>query len=333
MHVPVLVKEVQDILLSEKSELIVDATVGAGGHAEAILARAKVKLIGIDRDEDALRLAKRRLAPYKNRIHLAHLRFSQMESLLSELKVKQVSGFLFDLGVCSLHLENAKRGFSFQSDGPLDMRMDRSQQKNALDVVNGYSLSELASIFHKFGQERFSKKIASAILNRRKISPLRTTLQLRELVESAINPRYRIKSLARIFQAIRIEVNDELEELKEGLAQAIRFLAPGGRLAVISYHSLEHGLIRSKLKQESKGCICPPDLPVCSCGVKATLRMITAKPIVPSPGEIKINPRARSAKLWVAEKITPSELGKSDEKMRGTSGSINLTRRHLRKPM
>ncbi len=305
MHVPVLVKEVLENLLSEKSELLVDATVGAGGHSEAILAKSKVRLICIDRDEDALRIAERRLAPYKNRIHLAHLRFSQIESFLTDLKVKQVSGFLFDFGVCSLHLENAKRGFSFQLDGPLDMRMDRSQQKSALEVVNGYSLSELTGIFHKFGQERFSRKIARAILNRRGRSPIRSTFQLRELVESAINPRYRIKSLARIFQAIRIEVNDELGELKEGLTQAIRFLTPGGRLAIISYHSLEHGLIRNKLKQESKGCICPPHLPVCSCGIKATLRMLTTKPIVPSPGEIEVNPRARSAKLWLAEKITP----------------------------
>lgn len=306
MHQPVLVKEVLNNLLSEKSKILIDATVGTGGHAEAILTKLKEKtwLICIDRDENALKIAKRRLARHKNQVRFVHLRFSQIEDFLSSLNIKEVSGFLFDLGVCSLHLEDKERGFSFQLDGSLDMRMDRSQSKSAFEVVNHYSLSELTMILYKFGQERFSKKIARAIVNKRRKAPLLTTFQLRGLVESVINPRYRIKSLARVFMAIRIEVNDELAELKEGLKQTIRLLAPGGRLCVISYHSLEHRLIREKMRRESKGCICPPNLPVCVCGARATLKMITSKPIVPSPEETEKNPRARSAKLWVAEKLS-----------------------------
>ena len=305
MHQPVLVKEVLEGLIPERRDVMVDATVGTGGHAEAIVSKlkGKAKLICTDRDEDALKIAKTRLAKYEKRIRFAHVRFNQIENLLADLNVRSVSGFLFDLGMCALHLQNAKRGFSFQLDGPLDMRMDRSQSKNAYEVVNRYSLTELARILWEFGQEKFSRRIARAIVNRRRRSPILTTFQLRDIVESVIDKRYRIKSLARVFQAIRIEVNDELNQLKEGLNQAIGLLAPGGRLALISYHSLEHRLIREKIRQESRGCICPPDLPVCGCGAKATLRVITRKPIVPTPEEIEANPSARSAKLWVAEKL------------------------------
>jgi 16S rRNA (cytosine1402-N4)-methyltransferase len=308
MHQPVLLKEVSDALLPEKCRILVDATVGAGGHSQAILSRLKgeARLVCIDRDKEALKIAQTRLAGHGNRIRFAHLRFSQVEEFLASLEITEVSGFLFDVGVCALHLEDAKRGFSFQLDGPLDMRMDRTQPKDALQVINGYSLSELTSIFFKFGQERFSKKIAAAIVKRRREAPILTTAQLRDVVQSVVNPRYRIKSLARTFQAIRIEVNEELLELREGLKQAIGLLASGGRLCVITYQSLEHRLAREKLRRESRGCLCPPDLPVCRCGAKATIRRITAKPIVPSPEEIGVNPRARSAKLWVAEKLSPA---------------------------
>jgi 16S rRNA (cytosine1402-N4)-methyltransferase len=197
MHRPVLVKEVLEGLEPEKRETIVDTTVGTGGHAEAILSRlkGKAKLICTDRDDDALKIAKTRLAEHEKRIRFAHVRFSQIEELLSDLNLRSVSGFLFDLGLSALHLEDAKRGFSFQLDGPLDMRMDRSQSKNAGEVVNDYSLSELARILWEFGQERFSRKIARAIVNRRRRSPILSTLQLRDVVESAIDKRYRIKSL------------------------------------------------------------------------------------------------------------------------------------------
>ena len=305
MHQPVLAKEVLETLAPERCDVIVDATTGTGGHAEAILAklRGKAKLICIDRDRDALKIAKRRLAGHEGMVHFAHLEFGRIADLFSDLNLSSVSGFLFDLGLCALHLQDAKRGFSFQLDGPLDMRMNRTQSKSACDVVGTYPFSELARILRDFGQEKFSRGIARAIVRRRERSPILTTFQLREVVESAIDKKFRIKSLARVFQAIRIEVNDELNQLKQGLDQAIGLLAPGGRLVLISYHSLEHRLIREKLRRKSKGCICPPDLPVCGCGARAVLRVITRKPVIPTAEEIDANPSARSAKLWAAEKL------------------------------
>jgi 16S rRNA (cytosine1402-N4)-methyltransferase len=305
MHKPVLVKEVLTHLLTEKSGIIFDATVGMGGHSEAILSHSAYRgeLICTDRDQDALQIAGNRLAKYKDRIRFAHIRFSQITDFLSESNIGHVSGFLFDLGLCALHLEKKERGFSFQLDGPLDMRMDATQTKTALEVVNQYPLTQLTDVIRRFGQERLAKPIARAIIKSRSRAPLKTTLQLRGAIESVLSPRHRIKSLARVFQAVRIEVNDELGELKQGLKQATDSLAPAGRLAVISYHSLEHRLIREKLRRESGGCICPPHLPICSCQARANLRMITPKSIVPSDREKEDNPQSRSAKLWVAEKL------------------------------
>jgi len=308
MHQPVLAKEVVDNLVTENSRIIVDATVGTGGHAEAILSQYPVKLIGIDRDLSALHITQKRLARYKDSIGLAQLRFSQIEEYLSNLKIKEISGFLFDLGLSSLQLDTPARGFSFQSDGLLDMRMDQSQSKNAFEVINHYPVSQLNRILFQYGQEKFSKKISRAIVHRRNKTPIFTTSQLKEVVESVIYPPFRIKSLARVFQAIRMEVNDELDQLKEGLDQAIRLLVPGGRLCAISYHSLEHQLIKRKFKSESRGCICPPRLPVCGCGVRTTLKIITPRPLTPSPEEKRSNPRSRSARLWVAEKLEPSSV-------------------------
>ena len=305
-HQPVLLREVLENLLTSKSGIYFDATIGTGGHGEAIVSQLdpEGKLICTDRDESLLEIAKKRLGKYKDRIKFAHLCFSRIKELVVALKIKEVSGFLFDLGVCSLHLDDPQRGFSFQSDGPLDMRMDLSQSKTASFVVNNYSLSELTKILFEFGQEKFSKRIARSIVRQREKNKISTTFQLRQLVESKVNPRYRIKSLARVFQAIRIEVNDELKELREGVDQAIELLTPQGRLCVISYHSLEHRIIKDTIKREAKGCVCPPDFPECLCGAKATLRMVTKKPMVSSSQEIKDNPRARSAKLWIAERLS-----------------------------
>jgi 16S rRNA (cytosine1402-N4)-methyltransferase len=306
MHKPVLVKEVLEVLLTENAWIIFDATVGMGGHSEAIVTDSRYdgKLICADRDEDALRIAGERLSRYGDRIRLVRFRFSQIGDFLLQEKIKQVSGFLFDIGLCTLHLEESSRGFSFQSDGPLDMRMDRSQSKSALQVVNEYSQAEIADILWRYGQEKLSRVIAKAIVNSRRKRAIQTTLQLRDVVEPVLNPKYKIKSLARVFQAIRIEVNDELNELKQGLKQAVDYLASGGRLAVISYHSLEHRIIRQRLREESKGCICPPHLPICSCNAQARLRMVARKPIVPSFDEKNANPQSRSAMLWVAEKLS-----------------------------
>lgn len=314
MHKPVLLKEVLENLLTSKPGTYFDATVGAGGHAEAILSQLgpEGKLICTDRDESLLEIAKKRLHKYKDKVKFAHLCFSQIKDFVLALEIKEISGFLFDLGVCSSHLDDPQRGFSFQLDGPLDMRMDLSQSKTASFVVNNYSLSDLTKILFEFGQERFSKRIAKAIVGQREKKMISTTFELRKLVESKVNPRYRIKSLARVFQALRMEVNDELEELRKGLEQAIELLAPQGKLCVISYHSLEHRMIKDKMKREAKGYVWPPDFPECLCeqtrarlgGAKATLRMVTKKPIVPSTQEIEENPRARSAKLWIAEKLS-----------------------------
>lgn len=291
MHKPVLLKEVLENLITSKSGIYFDATVGTGGHAEAIVSHLEPegKLICIDRDESSLEIAKKRLDKYKDKVKFGHFCFSQIKDFVLALKIKEISGFLFDLGISSLHLDDPQRGFSFQSDGPLDMRMDLSQSKTASFVVNSYSLSLLTKILFEFGQERFSKRIAGAIIRQREKKQISTTFELRKLVESRVNPRYRIKSLARAFQAIRIEVNDEIEELKKGLDQAISLLAPQGRLCVLGYHSLEHQMVKESIKIKSK----------------ETLRMVTKKPIVPSAQEIKDNPRARSAKLWVAEKLSP----------------------------
>jgi len=313
MHKPVLLREVLENLLTSKSGIYFDATAGTGGHAEAIVSQLEPdgKLICIDRDESLLAIAKKRLEKYKDKVELGHFCFSQIEDFVLALKVKEISGFLFDLGVCSVHLDDPQRGFSFQSDGPLDMRLDLSQTKTASWVVNNYSLFDLTRILFQFGEERFSKRIAKAIVSQREKKEISTTSELKRLVESKVNPRYRIKSLARVFQALRIEVNNELEELKKGLDQAIELLIPGGRLCIISYHSLEHRIIKDRIKRKIEESLHPSDFPVSLGGrtpgplggTKTTLKMVTRKPIVPSLQEIKDNPRARSAKLWVAEKL------------------------------
>jgi len=313
-HQPVLLKEVLENLLTSKCGIYFDATVGTGGHAEPIasLLGPEGKLICIDRDESLLEIAKKRLDKYNDKVKFAHLCFSQIKDLALDFKIKESSGFLFDLGVCSWHLDDPQRGFSFQSDGPLDMRMDLSQSKTASFVVNSYSFSDLTRVLFEFGQERFSKGIAKAIVKQREKKRISTTFELRKLVESEVYLRYRIKSLARVFQAIRIEVNDELEELRRGLDQAIQLLAPPGRLCVISYHSLEHQIIKDRIRKKAKGLLCPSfvsaslgeRIPAPLGEDKATLRMVTKKPMVPSAKEIEDNPRARSAKLWVAEKLS-----------------------------
>ncbi len=308
MHKPVLLKEVLDNLLTSKSGIYVDATVGTGGHAEAIVSKLEPqgRLIGVDRDGSLLKIAEKRLEKFKDQVKLAHLCFSRLKDFVLALRIKEISGFLFDLGVCSLHLDDAQRGFSFQSDGPLDMRMDLSQSKTAAFVVNDFSLSDLTRVLFEFGQERSSRRIAKAIVRQREKMKISTTFELRRLVESKADPRYRIKSLARVFQALRMEVNDELEELRKGLEQAVGLLAPEGRLCVISYHSLEHRVVKDKIKGRIDRSVFPlewgpPVRP--RPKTQETLRMVTKRPVVPSAQEIKDNPRARSAKLWIAEKL------------------------------
>ena len=304
-HIPVLLPEVTEYLITDRSGVYLDATVGEGGHSKAILSQLdkRGKLICIDRDEQAIQKAKTNLAGFGKKVFSQKLSFSQLEEFLKELKIDGLSGFLFDLGISTNQIEDASRGFSYLADGPLDMRMDQAQAKTAADVVNSYDQRSLAQIFFEFGEERFSKRIASAVVRVREKRRIETTSQLREIIEARVNPRYRIKSLARIFQALRIEVNQELEELKQGLKTAIDFLKPNGRACVITYHSLEDRIVKNQFRQLYQTCKCPPSFPICRCGQKKVLEILTKKPITPSLDETKANPKSRSAKLRVAVKL------------------------------
>jgi len=305
VHIPVLTSQVKKHLLTDPDGVYFDATIGTGGHAEAILSDLGPRgmLVGIDKDREAIEYATTRLRRFRGKFRFAQSSFSKIARLFEELRIEKASGFLFDLGVCSLQLNNPERGFSYLMQGPLDMRMDQNQKLSAYQVVNTYPPKDLIRIFKEYGEERFSSLIAKAVLRKRKKERIKTTYQLREIVESVIASRYRIKSLSRIFQAIRIEVNRELEELRKGLDCAVEYLASGGRLCFISYHSLEDRLVKSRFSQLSRGCICPPDFPVCTCRAKAVLKTITKKPITPGEDQIRNNPRARSAKLRVAMKV------------------------------
>lgn len=305
VHIPVLAAQVKMHLLTDPDGIYFDATLGTGGHAEVILSELSSRgmLVGIDKDKEAIDFTENRLEKFRGRFKFAQLSFSEIPRLLEKLKIKKVSGFLFDLGVCSLQLDKPERGFSYNMDGPLDMRMNQNQKLTAYEVVNYYSLKDLIRIFKEYGQEKFSSSIAKALVRKREKEKLKTTSQLKEIVESIVNPRYRIKSLSRIFQAIRIEVNQEMDELKKGLDFAVNYLLPGGRLCFISYHSLEDRIVKTEFSKLSKGCVCPPDFPVCVCKAKIVLKIITKKPIRPDKGEIEKNPRAKSAKLRMAMKV------------------------------
>lgn len=305
MHIPVLREEVLKYLLTNKSGIYYDATLGTGGHSLAILESLSFngKLIASDRDEKAVQIAQERLSKYQKKIVVGHYLFSQIKDFLSKLKIEKTDGFLFDLGLCFLHLEEKERGFSYLKDGPLDMRMDQSQKLTAYQVVNHYPVQKLFQIFSGYGEERFAKRIAQAIERERKKRKIETTFQLREIIEKIVGSRQRIKSWSRVFQAVRIEVNQELDELKNGLETARECLKSGGRIGVISYHSLEDRMVKEKFQEWAKGCICPPDFPVCHCGKKSLVKILTKKPIVPEAEEVKENPQARSAKLRLVEKL------------------------------
>ena len=289
-------------------DITVDGTVGGGGHAEAILENTAPDgiLIGIDADADALGAAKKRLARFGERTILVKGNFADMETILAEEKIGKVDGILLDLGVSSHQLDTAERGFSFAQDAPLDMRMDRSNPKSASDLVNTLPWEELARIIRNYGEERMAGRIARAIVKERTNSPIRTTTDLAGVVVRAF-PRgaehQRIHPATRTFQALRIAVNDELSSLRKALADGMERLKPGGRFSVISFHSLEDRIVKNAFRAGEKGCTCPPDLPVCACGRKPRLKVVTRKPVTPGDEEISDNPRARSAKLRTAERI------------------------------
>jgi 16S rRNA (cytosine1402-N4)-methyltransferase len=302
-HTPVLLQEVLSALQLELGSRIIDGTVGAGGHAYGILTSSSPngELLGLDRDQEALVLARKRLADFGDRAILQQGSFAEIADHAAGIGWKQVQGVLLDLGVSSMQLGNPARGFSFQEDGPLDMRFDLSQEVKAADLVNELQVEELARLFHLYGEEPKAYKIARAIVQAR---PLAGTRQLADLVARVSGwKKRRIHPATRIFQALRIAVNDELDTLQTGLLQAIQVLEPGGRIAVISFHSLEDRIVKRTFRRLSQDCVCPPEQPVCTCGGKRTLDLLTKRPIRPTDEEVNRNPRARSARLRVAEKV------------------------------
>ncbi|MEA4965802.1 MAG: 16S rRNA (cytosine(1402)-N(4))-methyltransferase RsmH [Oscillospiraceae bacterium] len=306
-HKPVLLQECLDGLAIKEDGVYVDGTLGGAGHSSELVKRLKSgRLIGLDRDRTALDAAGERLREYGDRVTLVHDNFSNVSQVLERLGIDAVDGMLFDLGVSSPQLDDAGRGFSYMADAPLDMRMDREDAMTAYDVVNLWDRSELRRILYAYGEERYAPQIAAAIDRRRAEKPIETTLELTDIIRSAMPPqalREKQHPAKRSFQAIRIAVNDELGAVSRMMTAAIPKLKPGGRLAVITFHSLEDRIVKSAMQQAAKGCTCPPEFPVCVCGKQPLIRIITRKPIVSGPAELAENPRARSAKLRVAERL------------------------------
>lgn len=306
-HASVLLHEAVDALNIDPAGIYVDATLGRAGHSLEIVRRLTTgRLIGIDRDYAALEAAPVRLEGYMDRVTLIHGNFQELDALLERSGIGQVNGVLFDLGVSSPQLDDSARGFSYMKDAPLDMRMDTSQTLTAHQVVNEWPREELKRILYQYGEERYAPAIADKIVRRREEGEIQTTLELAELIRSAMPAsalREKQHPAKRSFQAIRCAVNGELEAIPAAMDGAVKRLAPAGRLAVISFHSLEDRLVKTAIRDFAQGCTCPPDFPVCVCGKTPTLKVVSRKPILPSPEEIERNPRARSAKLRVAEKL------------------------------
>lgn len=306
-HVSVLLPECIDSLNIRPEGVYVDGTLGMGGHSEEIAKRLTTgKLIGIDRDDTAIRRAGERLRPYGDRVQLVHGNFRDTAEILDDLGIEAVDGMLFDLGVSSPQLDESERGFSYMHDAPLDMRMDETDNLNAWFIVNRWPEEKLRRILYDYGEERCAPRIAAAIVREREQREIRTTLQLVEVIRSAMPAaalREKQHPAKRTFQAIRIAVNDELEAVRAMMATAPDKLRPGGRIAVISFHSLEDRIVKTGIAARENGCTCPREFPVCTCGFVQTLRSVTRKPILPSPEEMESNPRSRSAKLRVAERI------------------------------
>ena len=306
-HVSVLLEECIESLAIKPEGIYVDGTLGGAGHSSRIAAQLTLgRLIGIDRDEIALAAAGARLAPFGDRVTLVHSNFCALASVLEELNIPGVDGILLDLGVSSPQLDDGSRGFSYMVDAPLDMRMDSTDSLNAHTVVNTWPYEELKRILYEYGEERFAPQIASAICKRRETAPIQTTLELVEVIRSAMPAsalREKQHPAKRSFQAIRIAVNDELNSVSKVMEDAIPKLNPGGRLAVITFHSLEDRIVKNAMAAAAKGCTCPPSFPVCVCGKKPKVKIITRKPIVSGDEELERNPRARSAKLRVCEKL------------------------------
>ena len=305
-HKSVLLDECIEALNIRPDGIYVDGTLGRAGHSKEIVQKLTTgRLICIDRDMAAIDAAKERLAPWMERVTLVHGNFADLGEVLREMDVTGVDGMLFDLGVSSPQLDDASRGFSYMQDAPLDMRMDKSAALTAYEVVNAWSYEELRRILFEYGEERYAPAIAKAIVRAREIRPVETTLELVDLIKGAMPPaalREKQHPAKRSFQAIRIAVNGELDALPPMLKSATDALNPGGRLAVITFHSLEDRIVKRAMQDMARGCTCPPEFPVCICGKKPKLKLLTRKPIVSGEAELEENPRACSAKLRVAEK-------------------------------
>ena len=306
-HVSVLLWECIDGLNIKPDGIYVDGTLGGAGHSSEIVKRLENgRHIGIDRDPVALKAAGARLEPWADKVTLVHSNFCEIKQVLDDLNIEGVDGILLDLGVSSPQLDDGARGFSYMADAPLDMRMNNEDPLTAHDVVNTWSYEELKRILYDYGEERYAPQIASAICRKREAKPIETTLELVDVIRSAMPPaalREKQHPAKRSFQAIRIAVNDELGSVEKVMRDAIPTLNQGGRLAVITFHSLEDRIVKNAMAAAAKGCTCPPSFPVCVCGKKPQVKLITRKPIVSGDEELEVNPRARSAKLRICEKL------------------------------
>ena len=305
-HYSVLLRESVDLLGVRGGGIYVDGTMGGGGHSEEILSRGAGRLIGIDRDTDAIAAATARLEPYGDRLIAVHANFSEIKSVLDRLGTGSIDGAVLDLGVSSYQLDNAGRGFSYMHDAPLDMRMDRSDALTAYEVINTYTEDELRRIFFEYGEEKWSKRIAGAIVKRRGIKEIETTGELADIIKAAIPQKARADGghpAKRVFQAVRIEVNNELKLLEGAIRDFTDVLRPGGVLSVITFHSLEDRIVKQTFAALARGCICPKSFPVCVCNNRPTVKILTRKPILPRAEELNENSRSKSAKLRAALKL------------------------------
>ena len=307
-HVSVLLNEAVDGLNIKPDGIYVDGTLGGGGHSREILKKLDGgKLIGFDRDSEAIAVCRERLSEFSDKTIFVNRNFNDILSVLEELKIEKINGAVLDLGVSSYQLDCAERGFSYNHDAPLDMRMDKSSPFSAYNVVNEYSEEKLADVIFAYGEERWAKRIAEFIVNERNNAPIKTTGELVSIIKKAVPKGARQDGphpAKRTFQAIRIEVNGELSGLKQAVFDFIESLAPGGRLCIITFHSLEDRIVKNAYSEAAKGCICPPGIPVCVCGKKPLGKVITRKAIAPSDAELTENPRARSAHLRIFEKMS-----------------------------
>ncbi len=303
-HIPVLAEAVRRYLIADKKGIYVDGTVGGWGHAKLLLKDLdrEAVFIGLDQDGDALEFATKTLADFPN-VYLYRANFADLHSVLDERDITSIHGAFLDLGVSSRQIDNAARGFSFMQDAPLDMRMNRDSEISAVDILNEWSQEQLADLFYRFGEERRSRRIAARVVRVRSSQPVLRTGQLREIIERSVGKQAALKTCARVFQALRIEVNQELRRLEEGLHAAFDALLPGGRIVVLSYHSLEDRRTKEFFRSKADPCHCPPELPQCICGKKPQLKILTRRAVKASEQEIAINSRARSVRLRAGEKL------------------------------